>query len=48
MRPIVWGFILMMVGGVFWVMFSVLAAFEELADEAGILIALSLRHVILL
>ncbi|MEM3475369.1 MAG: hypothetical protein QW589_08065 [Candidatus Bathyarchaeia archaeon] len=40
MRPIVWGFILMVVGGIFWVMFSVLAVFEALVGEVGSMTAL--------
>jgi len=35
-RPIVWGLILTVIGGVFWVIFSIFAAFEQLAGKAGI------------
>ena len=40
MRPIVWGFILTVVGCFFWVIFSVLAVFEAFAGESGVSTAL--------
>lgn len=40
MRPIVWGFILTIVGCFFWIVFSIFAALEQFVDEPGGLTAL--------
>jgi hypothetical protein len=40
LRPIVWGFILTVVGCFFWVLFSFLAALEQFVGEVGVPTAL--------
>lgn len=45
MRPIVWGFILMVVGGIFWVMFSVIGALGEVATGQKSPLMLALMYI---